>query len=346
MISLPGFSKRKFTVKRLAIDLGTANTLMYLEGVGVVLNEPTVVALSAEDGKIMAIGAEARDMLGRTPQDIVASRPLKEGVVADYERTESMIRYFMKKIMDEHHLSKVEVLACVPSGATSIERRAVLEAVLAAGAKNAYLLEESVAAAIGANVPIGSTEGNMIVDLGGGTTEIAVICLGGIVVHDTVRVGGYHMDEAINSFIRRKHNLLVGERMAEEVKLQLAAALANKQNDATFEVKGRNTIDGLPNAITVSSDDIFESIRPLLEQIITSIKNVLEQTPPELASDIIDRGIVLSGGGAALPYFDRLISVKTGVPVHVADEPLLCVVKGAGKVVDQFATFAKHLRKY
>lgn len=346
MISIPGISGKKFAVKRLAIDMGTSHTLIYLEGVGIVLNEPTVVALSADDGKIMAIGSEARDMLGRTPQEIVAACPLKEGVVADYGQAESMLRYFIQKIMDEYHLNRVEVLACVPSGATSVERRAVLEAVLAAGAKNAYLIEGSLAAAIGANVPIGSTEGNMIVDLGGGTTEIAVICLGGIVVSSTDRIGGQHMDEAINTYIRRKHNLLIGQRMAEEVKLELAGALAKKDGQQQFEVKGRNTLDGMPRAITVSADDILEAIRPLLETVIQSVKKVLEMTPPELASDIIDRGIVLSGGGASLPQLDRLISVKTGVPVHVADEPLLCVANGAGRVVDQFSAFEKHLRKY
>lgn len=334
-----------FSTKRIAIDLGTANTLVYIEGKGVILNEPTVVALSTEDNKIMAIGSEAKEMLGRTPQEIMASRPLKDGVVADYDLSESLIRYFLKKAIKDHHLGRVEVLVCAPTGATSVERRAILEAVLAAGAKNAYLIEESLVAAIGANIPIGSTEGNMIVDMGGGTSEIAVICLGGIVVHATERVGGNHLDEAINAYIRRKYNLLIGERMAEEVKLKLAAAVTPK-NERHFEVRGRNSIDGLPNTVAISNHDAYEAIKPLLDTIVNSVKLVLEQTPPELASDIIDRGIVLSGGGATLPDIEKLISLKTGVPVHVADDPLFCVVKGAGKVIEEFGTFQRHLKKY
>lgn len=334
-----------FNTKRIAIDLGTANTVIYLQGKGVILNEPTVVALSAEDNKIMAIGVEAKEMLGRTPQEIIASRPLKDGVVADYDLSESLIRYFLKKAIKDNRLGRIEVLVCAPTGATSVERRAILEAVLAAGAKNAYLIEESLVAAIGANVPISSTEGNMIVDMGGGTSEIAVISLGGIVVHATERVGGNHLDEAINAYIRRKYNLLIGERMAEGVKLKLATAMTPK-TDRQYEVRGRNSIDGLPNTVTISNKDIYEAIKPLLEVIVTSVKNVLEQTPPELASDIIDRGIVLSGGGATLPDIEKLISFKTGVPVHIADEPLLCVAKGAGRVVEEFTSFQKHLKRY
>lgn len=330
--------------KRIAIDLGTANTLIYLQGMGVVLNEPTVVAISEEDESVLAIGEEAKHMLGRTPQNIIARRPLKDGVVADYDATESLIRYFLTKVIKQYRLGKVDVLVCAPVGATSVERRAIVEAALAAGSKHAYLTDEALVAAIGAGIPIGSTEGNMIVDLGGGTTEIAVICLGGIVAHKTEKNGGNHMDEAIALYLKRKHNLLVGEQMAEDVKLHLATAVPS-QKEAAMEVKGRDAVTGLPRTINLTERDVFEAIKPLLDTMITNIRYVLEQTPPELASDIIDRGIVLSGGGALLPHLDRLVSTKTGVPVHVADEPLTCVIRGAGQVMEQFDTFKRSLRR-
>jgi rod shape-determining protein MreB len=330
--------------KRLAIDLGTANTLIYLQGKGIVLNEPTVVALSEEDESILAIGEEAKHMLGRTPQQIVARRPLKDGVVADYNAAESLIRYFLSKVIKQYHLGKVDVLVCAPVGATSVERRAIVEAALAAGSKHAYLTDEALVAAIGAGIPISSTEGNMIVDLGGGTTEIAVISLGGIVAQKTEKNGGNHMDEAIALQIKRKHNLLIGEQMAEEVKFQLATAIPTNR-EASMEIRGRDAISGLPKTIVLTQRDIYDAIKPLLDIIITGIKQVLEQTPPELASDIIDRGIVLSGGGALLPNLDRLVSTKTGVPVHVAEEPLMCVIRGAGQVMEQFDTFKHSLRK-
>jgi rod shape-determining protein MreB len=332
------------STRRLAIDLGTANTLIYLEGKGVVLNEPTVVALSEEDESILSIGEEAKHMLGRTPQQIIARRPLKDGVVADYEAAESLIRYFLGKIIKQYRLGKVDVLVCAPVGATSVERRAIVEAALAAGARQAYLTDEALVAAIGAGIPISSTEGNMIVDMGGGTTEIAVISLGGIVAQKTEKNGGRHMDEAIALHLKRKYNLLVGEQMAEEVKLKLATAIPGNK-EAVMEVKGRNAISGLPQTVVITERDIHDAVKPLLDSIVASVKQVLEMTPPELASDIIDRGIVLSGGGALLPKLDRLISTKTGVPVHVADEPLLCVIRGAGRVMDQFDTFRRSLEK-
>lgn len=333
-----------FTTRKIAIDLGTANTLIYVAGQGVVLNEPTVIALSAEDDTIMAIGTDAKKMLGRTPQEIHASRPLKDGVVADYDATEALVRYFIRKVVKEYRLGRIEALVCTPAGATSVERRALLEAVLGAGAKNAYLIEESLVAAIGAGIPIGSVEGNMILDIGGGTSEIAVICLGGIVVHSTEKIGGNHFDDAINQFIRRKYNLLMGDRMAEEVKVNLAHALRAKR-PKKIEVKGRNAIDGLPQTIEIGSDDIHDAIKPLLEGIVGSIRYVLEQTPPELASDIIDRGLMVSGGGAMLPGIERLLGVKTGIPVHIAEHPLQCVIRGAGKVVEDFDTYRRHLKK-
>ncbi len=332
------------SAKRLAIDLGTANTLIYLEGKGVVLNEPTVVALSEDDESILAIGEEAKHMLGRTPQHIIARRPLKDGVVADYDAAESLIRYFLTKVIKQYKLGKVDVLVCAPVGATSVERRAIVEAALAAGSNHAYLTDEALVAAIGAGIPISSTEGNMIVDMGGGTTEIAVISLGGIVAQKTEKNGGTHTDEAITLYLKRKHNLLVGEQMAEEVKLRLAAAIPDNK-DTSMEVKGRDAISGMPQTITVTQRDIHDAIKPLLDSIIASIKQVLEQTPPELASDIIDRGIVLSGGGALLPKLDRLVSTKTGVPVHIAEQPLMCVIRGAGKVMEQFDTFKRSLTK-
>lgn len=309
-----------------------------------VLNEPTVVALSEDDESILAIGEEAKHMLGRTPQQIIARRPLKDGVVADYDAAESLIRYFLAKVIKQHRLGKVDVLVCAPVGATSVERRAIVEAALAAGARQAYLTDEALVAAIGAGIPISSTEGNMIVDLGGGTTEIAVISLGGIVAQKTEKNGGSHMDEAIALQLKRKHNLLVGEQMAEEVKLRLATAIPGSK-DTMMEVKGRDAMTGLPQTIVISERDVYDAIKPLLDTMVTSVKQVLEQTPPELASDIIDRGIVLSGGGALLPKLDRLISTKTGVPVHVAEEPLMCVIRGAGKVMEQFDTFKRSLRK-
>lgn len=329
--------------KRLAIDLGTANTLIYLEGKGVVLNEPTVVALS-EDESILAIGEEAKHMLGRTPQQIIARRPLKDGVVADYDAAEALIRYFLTKVIKQYKLGKVDVLVCAPVGATSVERRAIVEAAMAAGARQAYLTDEALVAAIGAGIPISSTEGNMIVDIGGGTTEIAVISLGGIVAQKTEKNGGTHFDEAIALYLKRKHNLLVGEQMAEEVKLTLGTAMPSNK-EAVMEVKGRDAISGLPKTLAITERDVHDALKPHLDTIISGIKQVLEQTPPELSSDIIDRGIVISGGGALLPKLDRLISTKTGVPVHVADEPLMCVIRGAGKVMEQFDTFKRSLRK-
>lgn len=327
----------------MAIDLGTANTLIYLQGYGVVLNEPTVVALS-EDESILAIGEEAKHMLGRTPQQIIARRPLKDGVVADYDAAEALIRYFLTKVIKQYKLGKVDVLVCAPVGATSVERRAIVEAAIAAGAKQAYLTDEALVAAIGAGIPISSTEGNMIVDIGGGTTEIAVISLGGIVAQKTEKNGGTHFDESITLYLKRKHNLHVGEQMAEEVKLTLATAMPATPG-ASMEVKGRDAISGLPKTIAITERDIYDALKPALDTIVAGIKQVLEQTPPELASDIIDRGIVLSGGGALLPKLDRLISTKTGVPVHVADEPLLCVIRGAGRVMEEFDTFRRSLRK-
>jgi rod shape-determining protein MreB len=333
-----------FKTKKIAIDLGTVNTVVYQSGRGIILNEPSVVAISSHSGQVLAVGTDAREMLGRTGEDIIALKPLKDGVVADYEVTEAMLRYFFQKALGTKRIGRVEVLICTPAGATSIERRALIEATLGAGAKAAFILEESLAAAIGANIPIGSNEGNMVVDLGGGTTEIAVISLGGIVTHHTERLGGNHLDDAIIGFLRRKYNLVISERRAEEVKHHLADAL-RPASESSMEVKGRDAVEGLPKTITVTADDIHEAIMPILNQMIDAAKRVLEKTPPELASDIIDRGIVLTGGGALLPHLDNLLSMKTSLPVHKADDPLTCVVRGAAKVIDQFAAFKGHLKR-
>ncbi len=327
---------------RIGIDLGTANTLVYVQGKGVVLNEPTVVAVTEDDGKVIAVGTQARDMLGRTPINIVARRPMQDGVVADYTVTEAMIRYFLGQVTGRVRLFKPEVMVCAPAGVTSVERRAVLDAALSAGARVAYLIDESLAAAIGAGIPIAEPSGHMIVDIGGGTTEVAVISLGGIVVHHTARVGGNRLDEAIASYIRRKHNLIVGERMAERIKIEIGSALP-LQEIKTMEVKGRDAIAGLPKTVTISSSEVTEALQRYLSEMISAVKSVLEETPPELSSDIADKGMVLSGGTALLRNLDRLFTQETGVPAHVAEDPLLCVAKGTGIAIENLDQFKRNV---
>lgn len=336
--------------KRLGIDLGTANSLVYLAGVGVVLNEPTVVAVSIEDNRVVAVGNEAKEMLGRTPGNIVASRPLRDGVIADYVVTEAMLRYFINRACGRSRIFKPEVMICVPAGCTQVERRAVMDATLSAGARTVYLIEEPLAAAIGAKIPIAMASGNMIVDIGGGSTEAAVISLGGVVVHNSVRVAGNKLDEAITSFIKKKFNLIIGERMAEEVKIQIGSALPSSSASATksnpvkkMEVRGRDNLSGLPRMIEISSEEITQALTVTLNSIIAGIKGVLENTPPELASDIIDKGIVLSGGTALLNNIDKLIIQSTGVPVHIAEEPLLCVVRGTGVALENIDLYKRSI---
>ncbi len=352
--------------KRLGIDLGTANSLVYLAGVGVVLNEPTVVAVTVDDGKVVAVGNEAKDMLGRTPGNIKASRPMREGVIADYEVTESMLSYFIDRVCGRSRLFKPEVMICVPSGVTQVEWRAVLDATLAAGAKAAYLIDEPLAAAIGAKIPIDTASGNMIVDIGGGSTEAAVISLGGVVVHKSVRVAGNRIDEAIQQYIKKKYNLLIGERTAEEIKKTIGSAIPievkgemrNEKGEieqlstlnsqlsiASMEVRGRDAATGLPRSITLTTNEVVEAIGAVLGQIIHAVKEVLEDTPPELASDIIDKGIVLSGGTSQLFNLDKLMTDVTGVPCHVADEPLLSVVKGCGLAIENLDLYKKTLTR-
>jgi rod shape-determining protein MreB len=326
---------------KIGIDLGTAIILVYVKGKGVVLNEPSVVALSDDDNRLVAVGEEAREMIGRTPGNVRAIRPMRDGVIADYLITEAMLRYVINKVA-RVRLVKPDVMISVPSGVTSVEKRAVRDAALKAGAKEAFLIEEPLAAAIGANVPIAGPSGNMIIDIGGGTSEIAVIALGGIVVSNSVRVGGNRFDEAIASYIRRKYNLMVGDRTAEEVKIKIGSALPDKEV-GSIEVKGRDMIAGLPRTIPITSLEITEAIEQPLQQIVTAVRNVLEQTPPELSSDIIDKGMVMSGGGSLLRNLDTLLTQVTGIPCHVAENALNCVAVGTGMALEHINLYRKSL---
>jgi len=328
--------------KRIAIDLGTANTVVWVAGKGILMNEPTVVAVAVEDGRVVAVGNEAKEMLGRTPGNIIASRPMRDGVIADYRVTEAMLRYFIQKVCGRVFLFKPEVMICVPAGVTQVERRAVLDATLSAGAKAAYLIDEPLAAAIGAKVPIAAASGSMIIDIGGGSAEAAVISLGGVVVHKSVRVAGNKIDEAIATYLKRKYNLLIGETTAEYVKIKIGSATVLDKIEE-MEVKGRDNVTGLPRAITITSTEITEAIRPTLMLIVGAAKGVLEETPPELASDIIDKGIVMSGGTSVLRNFDRLMTELTGVPCHVAEDALLCVVRGTGVALENIDLYKRSI---
>ena len=332
--------------KKVGIDLGTANSLVYLAGTGIVLNEPSVVAVTNDDHRVLAVGNEAREMLGRTPGNITASRPMRDGVIADYVITEAMIRYFLDKVCGSNRLFKPEVMVCTPAGVTSVEKRAILDATLQAGAKTAFLIDEPLAAAIGAKIPIANPSGNMIVDIGGGTTEAAVICLGGVVVHSSVRVGGNKVDEAIQAFVKRKHNLIIGERMAEEVKIKIGSAifLGNSKLEKA-EVRGRDAFSGLPKTVVVTSEEVTEAISDITGKIVGAVKGVLEQIPPELASDIIDKGIVMSGGTSLLRNLDRLLTEKLGVPVSLAENPLLCVALGTGMALENLDLYKRSVSK-
>ena len=324
---------------KIGIDLGTANVLVYVQGKGIVIQEPSVVAVS-EDNRIVAVGEEAREMIGRTPGNIQAIRPMKDGVIADYVMTEAMLRYFIRKA--GRTWFKPEVMISVPSGCTSVEKRAVRDAALKAGAREAYLIEEPLAAAIGAHVPISGPSGNLIIDIGGGTTEIAVISLGGIVVSTSLRVAGNRMDESITSYIRKKYNLMVGERTAEEVKIQIGTALP-LERELMVEVRGRDLIAGLPRTIPLTSSEVMEAIELPLQQVVSAVRQVLEETPPELSSDIIDKGMVMSGGGSLLRNVDRLLTQVTGVPCHVAENAINCVALGTGLALEHFDFFKKSL---
>jgi rod shape-determining protein MreB len=321
----------------LAIDLGTANTLVYAKGQGIVMNEPSVVAINKNmtgAKRILAVGKEAKEMLGRTPGDIVAIRPLKDGVIADFEITAAMIRYFVEKAHNRRTMVKPRVIVCVPYGITNVEKRAVKEAAESAGVREVFLIEEPMAAAIGAGLPVTEPSGSMIVDIGGGTTEVAVISLAGIVYSKSVRVAGDKMDEAIMNFIRRKYNLLIGERTAEEIKIAIGNAYPGDSIE-TMHVKGRDMVAGIPKTIEVTSDEIREAIAEPVNIIVEAVRVALEQTPPELAADIVDKGIVLAGGGALIKNLDVLLREETGLPIMIADNPLTAVVIGSGKALDQ-----------
>lgn len=329
-------------IRKIGIDLGTANILVFIPQKGVIANEPSVVAVSLDDNKILAVGNEAKEMLGKTPENIFASRPVKDGVIADYRITEAMLKYFINKVSGKIRFFKPEVIISVPAGITSTERRAVIDAALQAGAKAAYVVKEPILAAIGAGIPINTPFGNMIIDIGGGTTEAAVISLGGIVAFSSVRVGGDKLDKAIYEYIKKKHGVAIGERNAEEIKIKIGSAIREKDEIST-EIRGRDLVTGLPKTIKINSNEITEALQDELGEIIRAVKNVLQDTPPELSSDVIDRGMVLSGGGALLRNLDILLSQATGVPCYVADEPLLCVVKGTGKILDDLDTYRRSI---
>lgn len=328
--------------KRIAIDLGTANVLVYAPKRGIVINEPSVVAINTTDNRIVAIGEEAREMLGRTPDTIVASRPLRDGVIADYRVTQAMIRHYISKVSGGLRLSRPDVMVSVPAGATSTERRAVVDATLAAGARAAYIIKEPVAAAIGAGIPIASAAGNMVVDIGGGSTEIAILSLGGIVAQNSIRIGGNRLDTAIAEYVRRKYSLAIGDRTAEEIKQNLGSAMILTK-DRSMEIRGRDIIAGLPKTITIHSNELTEAMADELEKIVLAIRAVLEQTPPELSSDIIDRGMILSGGGALLKNLDKMLTNITGVPCVVAEDAMLCVARGTGIALDNLDEYKRSL---
>lgn len=335
-----------FFKRKVGIDLGTANTLVYVAGEGIVLHEPTVVAYSLENKQILAVGNEAREMLGRTPGSIVAARPMKEGVIADYTTTSAMVTYFLKKSLKGRILWP-EVMISIPGGASQVEKRAVVAACKQAGASNIYLIEEPLAAAIGAKIPISQPSGHMIVNLGGGTSEIAVISLGQLVAYKTVRVGGTKLDTAIINHMKKKHNLIVGERTAEDIKIRIGNALVDEKSgyqEKVMEVKGRDFQTGLPKIFSVGEKSISEAIQKPLKQILEGIKEVLSLTPPELSADIVDRGIVLSGGTSLLTNIDRYITYYTGVSSFVVDEPLFCVIRGVGMAIENLDSYKESIR--
>lgn len=329
-------------IKKIGIDLGTTYTLVFLPGKGIIINEPSVVAFSTGDKRVLAVGDEAKEMIGRTPDTIIAARPLKDGVIADYKTTEAMLRYFINKALGGMRLFRPEVMVAVPAGITSTEKRAVIDATLAAGARAAYIIKEPVAAAIGANIPIGSASGHMIVDMGGGTCEMAVISLGGIVANTSVRIGGNKLDTAIQEHLRRKYNLAVGEQTAETIKIEIGSALF-LDAPLKMEVKGRDMISGLPRIVTVSSNDVTEAIQNELEGIVGAVKDVLFKTPPELSADVMDKGMVLSGGTSLLRNMDKLLSQATGISAYNAEDALLCVAKGTGIALDNLEAYKRSI---
>jgi rod shape-determining protein MreB len=331
-----------FIGRDMAVDLGTANTLVYVRGRGIVLNEPSVVAVNQDTGGILAVGIEAKKMIGRTPGNIVAIRPLKDGVIADFDTTERMLRYFIQKVHKRSYLAKPRIVVCVPSGITGVEQRAVKDAGYAAGARKVYIIEEPMAAAIGAGLPIHEPTGNMVVDIGGGTTEVAVISLGGIVTALSIRVGGDELDQSIINWVKSEYSLLLGERTAEEIKMAIGSAYQLQgENDA--EIRGRDLATGLPKTIVVTAAEIRKALEEPVKQIVNAVKGTLDKCPPELSSDLMDRGIVLTGGGALLKGLDERLRRETGMPIHIADRPLDAVVEGSGKCIEEFEALEKVL---
>ena len=318
----------------MGIDLGTANTLVHVKGKGIVLREPSVVAIERDTGEVLSVGDEAKKMIGRTPGNIVAIRPMKDGVIADFDVTQTMLKYFIRKAMNTRAFVRPRVVVGVPSGVTEVEKRAVIDAAQQAGAREAYLIEEPMAAAIGAGLPVEEATGNMVVDIGGGTTEIAVISLGGIVTSKSIRVGGDEMDTSIVQYIKKLYNLMIGERTAEEIKIKIGTAIITPKTEKTLEIRGRDLLSGLPKNLTIQSAEIRDALADPVEKIVTAVKTTLENTPPELAADIMDHGIMMTGGGALLSNIDKLIASETGMPVLIADDPLSCVGEGTGRSLE------------
>src|SRR5205809_5383112 len=331
-----------FGGRDMAVDLGTANTLVYVRGRGIVLSEPSVVAIDQRSGEVHAVGVEAKRMLGRTPGTISAIRRLKDGGIADFDVTEQMLRHFIQKV-HQHRFAHPRVVVCVPSGVTGVAKRAVEGACLSAGARKAYLIEEPMAAAIGAGLPVAEPTGSLIVDIGGGTTEVAVISLGGIVVSRSIRIGGDEMDIDIVNFARREYNLFLGERTAEDIKIAIGSAYPGEWDQQRVNLRGRDLLTGLPRSVEVGADQIREAIEPSVQQIVDTIRDTIEETPPELVADIMDQGIVLAGGGALLSGLDKRVAEATQMPVHIADDPLTCVVRGAGRVLEELDTLERAL---
>ena len=325
----------------MAIDLGTANTLVYVRGRGIVCNEPSVVAISVKSGKVLAVGMEAKRMLGRTPGDVKTIRPIKDGVISDFDITGEMLRYFIRKVHNRKSFMRPRIVIGVPSGITQVEQRAVKDAALSSGGREVYLIEEPVAAAIGTGLPISEPSGNMIVDIGGGTTDIAVISMDGVVYSKAIRVGGDKMDEAIINYIKRKYNLLIGEMMSESIKMELGSAYKTDNDRHTMEIKGRDLVSGIPKTLILDDDEVREALAEPVSQIMNAIKQALENTPPELSADIVDKGIVLAGGGALLKGLDVYIREETSLPIIIAEDPLTCVAIGAGKVLDDLDILKK-----
>ncbi|MEO5876563.1 MAG: rod shape-determining protein [Streptosporangiaceae bacterium] len=332
-----------FLGRDMAVDLGTANTLVYVRGRGIVLNEPSVVAINTTTGKIVAVGIEAKRMIGRTPGNIVAVRPLKDGVIADFDVTERMLRYFIQKVHKRRHFAKPRIVVAVPSGITGVEQRAVKEAGYQAGARRVYIIEEPMAAAIGAGLPVYEPTGNMVVDIGGGTTEVAIISLGGIVTSQSVRVGGDELDQAVITFAKKEYSLMLGERTAEEIKMAIGSAFPSGGEEPHAEIRGRDLVSGLPKTIVISAEEIRRAIEEPVNAIVDAVKTTLDKCPPELSGDIMDRGIALTGGGALLKGLDARVREETGMPIHLVDNPLDSVVLGTGKCVEDFESLRQVL---